>query len=277
MQRIDSHQHFWRLSRGDYGWLTPDLAPLYRDFAPADLAPLLKAHGIARCIAVQAAETAAETQHLLDLADENPWIAAVIGWTDLEAADAPQRIAAMARQARLKGLRPMLQDHPDDRFILRPSVQPALHAMCRHGLRLDALIRPRHLPFVAALRTLHPDLPIVIDHAAKPAITAGTLAPWRQHMLAVAADGITCCKLSGLLTEAGPAWSVAQLQPFVDTIIEAFGPGRVMWGSDWPVLTLAAGYGEWADATDALLVGLAASDRAAILGGTAARFYGLEA
>lgn len=276
MQRVDSHQHFWRLSRGDYGWLTPDLGPLYRDFEPAELASLLARHGIAATVLVQAAETEAETRFLLELADAAPFAVGVVGWTDFEAPDAPGRITALARHPRLKGLRPMLQDLDDDGFILRDAVQPALGAMRDAGLRLDALVRRRHLPAMAELRARHPDLAIVIDHAAKPDIAGGDLAGWRAGLAAVAADGITCCKLSGLVTEAGPGWTVERLRPVADSVIELFGPARVMWGSDWPVLTLAASYDAWAEATDRLLAGLGAADREAILGGTAARFYGLE-
>jgi L-fuconolactonase len=281
MRRIDSHQHFWRLSRGDYDWLTPDLgpdlAPLYRDFEPADLAPHLAAHGIGASVVVQAAETDAETDFLLGLAASTPWIAAVVGWTDLEAPGAAGRIAALVGNPALVGLRPMLQDMADDGYILRPSVQPALEAMRLAGLRLDALVRPRHLPCLVELRQRFPDLPMVVDHGAKPGIAEGALQPWATALRAVAADGVTCCKLSGLVTEAGADWTVERLKPFVDVILSAFGPARVMWGSDWPVLTLAADYGGWAQATDRLLSGLSAAERADVLGGTAARFYGLEA
>jgi L-fuconolactonase len=276
MRRIDSHHHLWRLARGDYGWLTPDLQPLYRDFEPADLATHLRAHGISATILVQAAETDAETDFLLGLAAGTPWIAGVVGWTDIEAPAAPARIAALARNPLLVGLRPMLQDLADDDFILRPSVRPALQALQASGLRLDALVRPRHLSRLVRLRQILPDLPIVIDHGAKPPIADGRLGPWADDLRAVAADGVTCCKLSGLVTEAGKGWTIAQLKPFVDTILSAFGPQRVMWGSDWPVLELAAGYDGWTQASDALLEGLSPSDRAAVLGGTAGRFYGLE-
>ncbi len=276
MRRIDSHQHAWRLSRGDYGWLTPDLGPLYRDFEPAELAPLLARHGISGTVLVQAAETEAETRFLLEQAAATPFVLAVVGWTDFEALDAPQHISDLARHAHLKGLRPMLQDLDDDDFILRDTVQPALAAMQHHGLRLDALVRPRHLPAIASLRARHPELPIVIDHAAKPDIAGGDFAGWRADLAAVAADGLTCCKLSGLVTEGGAGWSVDRLRPVADTVIELFGPERVMWGGDWPVLTLAASYDEWMSATDRLLAGLGTAAQDAILGGTAARFYGLE-
>jgi L-fuconolactonase len=274
--RIDAHQHFWRRDRGDYDWLTPALAPLWQDFLPDDLAPLLARHGIAGSVLVQAAPTAAETDYMLSLARTHSVIRGVVGWTDLAAADAPARIAALAAHPRLVGLRPMLQDLPDDDAILDPAVQPALAAMATHGLALDALIRPRHLPRLLTLRDRHPDLKIVIDHAAKPDIAGGNLAGWACDLSSVAADGRTHCKLSGLVTEAAADWRVDDLKPVADTMLAAFGPDRVMWGSDWPVLNLAGHYDQWVAATDDLLAGLDVAGRAAVLGGTAARFYGLE-
>lgn len=272
--RIDAHQHFWRRERGDYDWLTPALGPLWRDYLPGDLSPLLETHRIAGTILVQAAATAAETAFMLNLAGHHDFIRGVIGWTDLSALDAPVRIAVLAAAPRLVGLRPMLQDLPDDDFILRPDVQPALAAMARHGLALDALIRPRHLPLLCVLRERHPGLRIVIDHAAKPDFA--DLTKWRADISAVAADGLTCCKLSGLITEIGPDWRMPQLGAVAEHIIGAFGPERVMWGSDWPVLNLAGDYAGWVAASDELLCGLAADEQAAVLGDTARRFYQLE-
>ena len=272
---IDAHHHLWRLSRGDYAWLTPDLAPLWRDFEPADLAPLMAQGGLAGGIVVQAAETEAETRFLLDLADAEPSILGVIGWTDFAAPDAPEAIARLARHPRLKGLRPMLQDLPDDDFILRPPADRALAAMAEAGLVFEALIRPRHLPRLLTVRARHPNLTIVIDHAAKPDIAAGAWSPWAEDLAAVAADGVTLCKLSGLITEAGADWTVARLRPYVDHLLAAFGPERVMWGSDWPVATLAGGYGDWLAASLTLLDHLPPDARASILGGAARRAYNL--
>ena len=273
--RIDSHHHVWRLARGDYGWLTPAEGVLYRDFEPAEFARHLAVHQITGSVLVQAAPTEAETHFLLDIAAETPWVKGVIGWTDFSDPAAADRIAALAIPA-LKGLRPMLQDLVDDRFILRDAARPTLAAMAATGLCFDALIRPHHLPLLVELRTRHPDLPIVIDHAAKPPIASGEIDAYAAALRAVAADGITCCKLSGLITEAGPAWSSATLRPWTDLILDAFGPERVMWGSDWPVVGLAASYDRWVAVTEELLHDLDPAGRAAVLGGTATRFYGLE-
>lgn len=274
--RIDSHQHFWCRDRGDYDWLTPELGPLWQDFLPDDLVPLLASQGIAGTVLVQAAPTEAETSFMLSLARAQGFIRGVVGWTDLAASDAPARIAALAADPLLVGLRPMLQDLPDDDAILAPAVQPALAAMASHGLALDALIRPRHLPRLLELRDRHPDLKIVINHAAKPDIAGGDLADWARDLAAVAADGRTHCKFSGLVTEAAADWQVADLKPVAEIVLAAFGPGRVMWGSDWPVLNLACSYDRWVTASDALLAGLDVAALAAVRGGTAALFYGLE-
>ncbi|HJW42317.1 MAG TPA: amidohydrolase family protein [Rhizomicrobium sp.] len=273
---IDAHHHLWRLDRGDYDWLKPDLTVLYRDFGPGDLAPLMKAGGVAGSIVVQAAPTGAETDYLLALAERTPTILGVIGWTDFTAPDTTDVIAKRSKNPKLKGFRPMLQDLPDDDFILRPSAAAALDAICRNGSRFEALVRPRHLPRLVALRERHPDLAMVIDHAAKPDIANGAWEPWASDLQALARDGKTYCKFSGLITEAGSHWTVDKLRRYVDLILEAFGPRRVIWGSDWPVVLLAGRYDRWLDATHALLGDLPQSDRNAILGGNAADFYNLE-
>lgn len=274
--RIDSHQHFWRVSRGDYGWLTAAQGELYRDFLPADLAPLLAAHGIAGTILVQAAQSPAETRFLIEIAAQTAFVRGVVGWADLGATDAPATIADLAKHPILVGLRPMLQDLPD-RFILATATRPGLTAMVGAGLCFDALVRPRHLPAIIELRQRFPALPIVIDHGGKPDIAGGSHREWARMIAHIAADGLTCCKLSGLATEAPRDWTTETLRPFVDTILTAFGPERVMWGSDWPVLTLAASYGGWRTASETLLAGLDAPGQAAVFGGTARRFYRLEA
>jgi L-fuconolactonase len=274
--RIDAHQHFWRRDRGDYDWLTPGMSALWQDFLPADLAPVLERHAIAGTILVQAAQTEAETQFMLSLARVHDFIRGVVGWTDLSAPNAPERVAALAKEERLVGLRPMLQDLPDDDAILKPTVQPALAEMAERGVALDALVRPRHLPRLLELRERHPNLRVVINHAAKPDIAGGDLARWARDIEAVAADGLTHCKLSGLITEASPAWTAADLRPVADTVIGAFGPGRVMWGSDGPVLLLAGDYDAWVRVTETLLNGLDAPGQAALWGGTARQFYRLE-
>jgi L-fuconolactonase len=273
MIRVDAHHHVWRVDRGDYGWLTPDL-PICRDYGLADLRPLLG--DITATVLVQAAPTEAETTFLLDTA----WTSAglvrgVVGWTDLAAPDAPERVAALASDKLLKGLRPMLQDIAETGWILRAEVQPALTAMAEAGLCFDALVQPRHLPLLPALCTRHPALKLVIDHGAKPLIAAGLFQPWAEDIARVARDTTALCKLSGLVTEAAPGWQPADLRPYVEHLLACFGPDRLTWGSDWPVVDLAGGYAHWRGAALALLDGLSTADRDKVLGGTAAAFYGL--
>jgi L-fuconolactonase len=270
MMRVDAHHHVWTIARGDYGWLTPDLA-IARDYGLDDLRPLLG--DITATVLVQAADSEAETAFMLDVARRSAGLVrGVVGWTDLAAPGAPGRIAELAADPLLKGLRPMLQDIDDTGWILLPGVQPALAAMARHGLRFDALIKPRHLAIIGELAQRHPDLPIVIDHAAKPDIANGSLRPWTDHMARLARETPWCCKVSGLVTEAKADWQVDDLRPYVDHLLATFGPDRLMWGSDWPVVTLASNYRRWRDAAATLLP---PETHDAVFGGTAVGFYDL--
>ena len=281
MERIDAHCHFWRPSRGDYGWLDeggPVLAPLRRDFLPADLAVL---NGNRRVVVVQAAPSEAETLFLLDLAKDAPQIAGVVGWVDLTDPLAEDRLERMAADKRLKGIRPMLQDIADPDWILTEPETSVIEAMVRLGLRFDALVKEPQLAAITRFAAAHPDLPLVIDHAAKPAVAEGLSSHWKHHMKGLAADTRIVCKLSGLLTEIRPSCpqdaeaAVALLQPVMDHLLHWFGPQRLMWGSDWPVLTLAGTHSFWEEVTERLISGLSGDERAALLGGTAIRFYGL--
>ncbi|MCA0320287.1 MAG: amidohydrolase family protein [Proteobacteria bacterium] len=271
--RIDAHQHVWQVARGDYGWL--DSAPdvLRRDYGPADLAPHLARHGIGATILVQAAPTVAETHFMLAVARESGFVAGVVGWADLAAPDAPSVIAELARDPLLVGLRPMVQDIPDDDFLTNLVLGPALRAMVSHSLVFDALVLPRHLPRLLVLADRHPDLAIVIDHGAKPFIRDGRIDPWRADMAALAARPNVSCKLSGLVTEAPDDWSADDLKPYVRHLIDAFGASRLIWGSDWPVVNRAGGYDGWHRAAEALTSPLGATGQDAIFGGNAARVY----
>lgn len=275
--KIDAHQHFWRVDRGDYGWLSASSFPtLFRDRMPDDLAPLMAQCGIDRTVLIQAAPTAGETEFLLHIADATPFVAGVVGWADLAAPDAEDQIARLSQHRRLAGLRPMLQDLPDDAWILRPEIRPAIAAMRSARLRLDVLIFPRHLPHVFAFLVEHADIPAVIDHGAKPSIAHGEIEPWALWMRRIARETTAFCKLSGLLTEAEAGAGAHTLRPYVDVLLEAFGPERLMWGSDWPVLTLAADYATWFDVASQLMSCLSDAESAEVFGGTAARFYGLD-
>lgn len=276
MMLVDAHQHFWRLADRNGAWPPPELAAIYRDFFPDDLAPLLARHGVAATVLVQSMPNEDDTHFMLDLARRNPFIKGVVGWTDLKAPDAPARIAALAADPALKGLRPMLQDIADGDWIADPALGPGVQAMLRHGLSFDALVLPRHLPALLAFAERHPELPIVIDHGAKPLIADGVLEPWRSDIARLAALPQVCCKLSGLVTEAGPGWDVERLRPYVAHLLASFGPQRLIWGSDWPVLNLAADYGGWIAACASLLGHLGEPDRQAIFGLNARRFYRID-
>lgn len=273
--RIDAHQHFWSLQRNDYGWLTPQMPALHHDFQPADLLPHLERHAIAGTVLVQAAPTVAETRYLLSLADQHSFIRGVVGWADLASSNACATIDELAAHPKLRALRPMLQDLPDDDWINSAPIEPALHRMAQRRLAFDALVKPRHLMHLHHRLQRHPELAVVIDHSAKPEIVDGKHVRWRADLAALAALPGVHCKLSGLLTEARPGSAAATLRPYVEAVLELFGPERVLWGSDWPVLNLAASYDDWIAITDELLQGLSATQREAVLGANAIRFYQL--
>jgi L-fuconolactonase len=268
--RIDAHHHLWTLARGDYGWLTPELAPIYRDFRLADLAPHLSAAGIEGTILVQAAPTEAETMFLLNVAETAEVVRGVVGWTDFDAADGASRIEALAARKLLVGLRPMVQDIADDDWLLGTALPPLLTAMARNGLAFDALVLPRHLPRLLRVVGRHPDLQFVLDHCGKPPLATGEIASWQRDIALLAEHPNIVCKLSGLVTEAAPDWQIADLRQAVDHVVTCFGPRRMLWGSDWPVVNLAGGYAKWLAAAENLLADLAPHEKAGVFGGNAA-------
>jgi L-fuconolactonase len=272
--RIDAHQHFWLLANRAGQWPPPELAEIYRDFLPEQLAPLLQQYGISGSVLVQSLPCMSDTLFLLGLAERNAFVRAVVGWADLKAAYAEQQIQLLASHPKMRGLRPMLQDLADD-WIDDPLLAPAIAAMQRHRLSMDALVLPRQLPALLKFAERYPELPIVIDHAAKPQIASAALEPWRASITRLAALPQVYCKLSGLVTEAAADWQLAQLQPYVAHVLEVFGAQRVIWGSDWPVVRLAGDYGRWLAATDTLLSDLEPLQRQQVMGLNAQRFYRL--
>jgi L-fuconolactonase len=249
------------------------MAAIYRDFSPADLQPLLASHGITATILVQAAPTIAETKFLLDLASSTPFVAGVVGWAALDAPDAATRVAKLAESELLVGLRPMLHDLPDEEWVLRPELEPALREMKAQGIVFDALVRSQHLKHLLVFAQRHPDLSIVIDHGAKPDLRGSWQADWAAALASLAKLPLVTCKLSGFLTEADPGAGADLLRPYVMHLIDIFGPDRLMWGSDWPVLNLSDSYARWRRLTEALLEPLSHQAQAAVLGGTAERIY----
>jgi L-fuconolactonase len=272
---IDAHVHFWRIGCNDCAWPPPELTAIHRDFLPDDWWRVAQPGRIDAALAVQSQPSERDTTWLLQLARDDARIAGVVGWVDMAARDAPHRIAALAENPKLRGLRPMLQDLPEDDWILRPELMPAIEAMIAHRLCFDALVRPRHLPHLWRFAERHAALRIVIDHAAKPDIALGTFEPWRAQIAALAELPNVSCKLSGLVTEAGDAWQFDDLRPYVEHLLATFGPRRLLWGSDWPVVNLAADYSRWLNLADTL-AGLAGAERAALFGGNAVRVYGIE-
>lgn len=283
---VDSHCHIWALDRGDYGWIdrsNPALAAIAQDFGTSELSARLEHAAITRAIVVQAAPTEDETRWLLDQAQRCTAVAGIVGWADLTQSDIGARLQSLAQTAALRGIRPMLQDIEQDDWLLTAPQDGWVQAMLDHNLRFDALVLPQHLDMLFRFCTRHPDLSVVIDHAAKPALSAAPDDPrhdmWRSGMQRLARDTAACCKISGLLTEMSPAELPNArdiLFPVMDNLLDWFGPDRLMWGSDWPVLRLAGSYDGWHTLFHDWLAHLPAQERAKISGQTAARFYGLD-
>ena len=274
--RIDSHQHFWQLERGDYGWLTEDLGPLYRNFAPSDLRPHLQRAGIDETVLVQAAPTLAETRYLLQLAEETDFIAGIVGWVDMNKPTVSNDLEALVNRPFFLGIRPMLQDLPDPDWMLQPHLQPVYDKLAELDLTLDALVKPQHLQNLYRLLCDHPQLAVVIDHGGKPDIANRIFQPWADDIGSIAADTGAFCKLSGLLTEAGGQPVYETVYPYMRHLLDCFGAERLLWGSDWPVLELVTDYRIWNDFTDRFLQDLNLESRQRILGANARTFYGLR-
>lgn len=276
--RLDSHQHFWRYDAQRDAWIGDHMAAIKRDFLPADLAPELAANAIDASIAVQSDQSEAETQFLLELASSNPRIGGVVGWVGLRDPAIEQRLHYFSRSEKLCGFRHIVQSEPDDAFLLRPDFVRGLRALAPFGYTYDILIYAHQLPAAIRLVNTLPEQPFVLDHIAKPAIARGELSPWREHIRELAASPNVYCKLSGLVTEADwRQWSPEDFKPYLDVVFEAFGEKRLMFGSDWPVCLLAAGYTQ----VKALIVNyvsqFAPSWEIAIFGENAMRFYGVKA
>jgi len=277
---IDAHQHIWQLGEHDCRWPTPDLGAIYRNFGVEDLLPLARFAGVTGSVLVQTQESDADTDYLLAVAEQSDFIKAVVGWADLTAESAPARIAYLAKHPKMRGLRPMLQCSPSDDWILRPQLEPAITAMKSHKLSLDALVYTRHLPHLELFARRHPDLAIVIDHAAKPAVIA-TDHPaddWCNAIDSIAKLPNVYCKISGLPTEAGKDQGQAELAPYIQHLLGVFGAERLMWGSDWPVMSLAPNkqlsiYKNWLDLVQHALAGCKLSEIESVFIGTSLRFY----
>ncbi|TRV75725.1 amidohydrolase family protein [Streptomyces sp. 130] len=278
---VDAHHHVWDLAVRDQDWITGEaLAPLRRDFTLADLEPEARAAGVSATVLVQTVTAAGETPEFLALADGSELVAGVVGWTDLTAPDIADTLAALRALPggdRLVGLRHQVQGEPDPEWLLRPDVLRGLAAVADAGLVYDLVVLPHQLPAATRAAAALPGLVLVLDHAGKPPVATGRTRPWADDLRALAALPNTICKLSGLVTEADwHAWTPDDLRPYAETVIDAFGPGRLMFGSDWPVCRLAATYTEVLDTARALIQDLSDDERAAVLATTAERVYGLR-
>jgi L-fuconolactonase len=278
---VDAHHHLWDPAVGDYPWMTDELAVIRRRFTPADLAPLLREAAVETTILVQARSSLEETREFLQTAASNPFIRGVVGWvnlTDPGAADVLAELRASPGGDRLVGIRHQVHDEPDPEWLARDDVRRGIAAVARADLVYDLLVRSRELPAARALVASMPDARFVVDHLAKPPIRSGTLQPWAGLVSGWADLENASWKLSGLVTEADWAgWTRDDLAPYVDHVLERFGPGRLIFGSDWPVCLLAATYAEVVDAARGLTEGLGDAERQAIFGENARRIYRLDA
>jgi len=274
MIRIDAHQHFWKYTATEYGWINEQMAVLQRDFLPRDLKPLLDDNGFDGSIAVQARQSLEETRWLLELADENDFIQGVVGWVDLCSPQLRGQLEELASHRKLVGVRHVVQDEPDDRFMSRPEFRRGVALLAEFGLAYDLLLHPRHLPVSAQLVQEFPAQTFVLDHLAKPAIADGTLEPWRRDIRELAKFPNVSCKLSGMVTEARwKQWNPDDFRPYLEAVLDAFGPSQLMIGSDWPVCTLSADYAHTVGIVFDFVQRLTETERDGILGGNCARIY----
>jgi len=275
--KIDAHQHFWRYDPAEYAWIDDAMQPLRRDFLPGDVKPEMDRAGFDAAVAVQARQTLEETAFLLELADRHPFIVGVVGWVDLRAGGARAQLERFARHPRLVGIRHIVQGEPDDRFLLGAEFGRGIELLAELDLAYDILIYPRHLPAAAEFASRFEGHRFVLDHLAKPEIRRGEIRSWERDLRRLAARPNVFCKLSGLVTEADwQRWNEGDLKPYLDVAFDCFGAQRLMVGSDWPVCTLAAAYGRTTSVFEDYLARSSQTEREAVLGGTAARFWKLD-
>jgi len=272
---IDSHQHFWKYSAAEYPWMGEELAMCRRDLLPLDLEPLLDAAGLDGSIAVQARQIPEETDFLLDLAAKHPRVLGVVGWIPLCSPEVGRYLEPYAAHPKVVGFRHVIQDEPDDDFILRPDFNAGIRELGRYPLCYDILIFGKHLPQTIRFVDQHPGIRMVLDHVAKPSIHPGAFdQAWAENIRALAKREHVTCKLSGMATEVcGGAWDEETLRPYFETVLEAFGPQRLMFGSDWPVCLMRTSHTRWVDTVRDWIAPLSATEQAAIMGGTAEKVY----
>jgi L-fuconolactonase len=274
--QLDAHQHFWIYNTQQYPWIAPN-SPLQRDWLPPDLAAAQSKSRLTGSIAVQARQTIEESHWLLQLADQHALIKGVVGWVDLQSQTVETQLAELADHPKFVGVRHLVQDEPDNDFMLRPAFLSGLSKLKCFGLTYDLLLFPKHLPTAVKVVRKFPDQPFVLDHLAKPFIKTGVLSPWKEELKELARFPNVCCKLSGLVTEANwTGWRKEDFQPYLDVAFDVFGEDRLMFGSDWPVCLLAASYTRVYDLIRDYLQQFTEGARQKVLGTNAARFYGIH-
>ena len=281
VETIDAHHHLWSYSAVEYGWIDEDMSVLRRDYLPGDLKAAMASACIDGTVAVQARQTLDETRWLLDMADATDAIRGVVGWAPIAGEEFPGVMEEFDGRAKLKGLRHVIQDEPDEHYILREDFNSGIRTLVDSGLVYEILIFERHLEDAIYFVDEHPRQPFVLDHIAKPLIAAGQLEPWAARMRELGQRENVWCKLSGMVMEADwhtdpvRASSLATLKPYLDVVVEAFGPSRLMAGSDWPVCLLATEYARWFELLHSYFAGFSEAEQSAIFGGTAIKVYGL--
>ena len=275
MKRIDAHQHFWIYNQNDYVWMGEEHGTLRRDFTPRDLAPLLDNIEFDGSVAVQARQLVEETEWLLELADTDERVMGVVGWIDLRSNDVHSQIDRFSPHPKLRGVRHVVHDEPDDDFMLRSDFRRGLALLEPAGLTYDFLLFPKHLSRALTIADEFPNQRFVVDHIAKPFIRDGVMSPWDGEMREIARRDNVMCKLSGMVTEAATEWNAADFVPYIDVMMEAFGPARLMIGSDWPVSTIAGEYPAVMEIVLDYIRRLSESEQAAVSGDTCERFYGI--
>ena len=276
-ETIDAHHHLWSYQPAEYAWISPEMSALARDFLPEHLRPELQKARIDGTVVVQARQSLQETEWLLSLANNSSFLRGVVGWAPICSETFPSDLEMLCQHRKLKGLRHVIQDEPDDQFILRDDFNRGISALSTSGLVYDILLFARQLPAAIQCVDRHPNQVFVLDHIAKPSIKQAILDPWRSHIRQLAERNNVYCKLSGMVTEADwSQWRKEDLQPYLDTVLEAFGPNRLMAGSDWPVCLLAATYAHWFETLREMLHPLSISEKENIFGGVASRVYRLR-
>lgn len=276
MTIIDTHHHFWKYSTAEYGWISEEMKSIRRDFLPADLKKTLDEAGVSGAVSVQARTTVEESDWLLSMAEKNDFLRGVVGWVPLTEKDVDKHLERLAKHKKFKGVRHVIQGEPDDNYILRPDFNEGIKKLLKYKLRYDILIFEKHLKPSIRFVDQHPNQMFILDHVAKPKIKERILSPWREDMIELGKRPNVYCKISGMITEADwKKWTSADLAPYLDTALQAFGPKRLLFGSDWPVMLVAGQYKPWVELVKETIKRYSKDEQEQILSKNAITAYGL--